>query len=77
MQHALNKHAAKEGKRVGRPKTDKQYRQNLIRVSSVEDWITELIEKVPDRSRAKALLVEELEVFLNKENEKYSNRKKR
>lgn len=61
-------------RKVGRPATNKQYRKNIVRVSAIEDWVEELIEKVPERSKARTILIEELELFVNKENEKYLNR---
>lgn len=61
-------------RKVGRPSTNKQYRKNTVRVAAIEDWLQDVIEKVPDRSKAKLILIEELEMFIHKENEKALSR---
>lgn len=62
-------------RKVGRPSTKKPYRQNLVRVAAIEDWMENVIEKVPNRSEAKKILVEEFKSFINQETEKTRKRK--
>lgn len=60
----------KNTRKVGRPPSDKAYRKNVLRVSKVEDWLESVIDRVPQNSKAKSILVEELELFINQETQK-------
>lgn len=61
-------------RKVGRPSSNKQYRKNVMRVAAFEDWIEDIIEKVPERSEAKKILVEELDKFRLQEKQKLKKR---
>lgn len=61
---------------IGRPKTDKPYRQNIVRVGVVEDILERVLEQVPARSVAKKLIENELSQFRLNETRKWAMRKK-
>lgn len=60
--------------KVGRPSSKRPYRKNVVRVAAIEDWIEDLIERVPQRSEAKKILIEELELFINQQQAKTKRR---
>lgn len=63
--------------KVGRPQTDKPYRQNIVRVGVVEDILERVLEQVPQRSEAKKLIQSELSQFRLNETRKWNSRKKK
>jgi len=52
----------------------KEYRKNFMRVSAVEDLLRDIIERVPTNSKAKTIIIEELEHLIHRENEKVINK---
>jgi hypothetical protein len=55
---------------VGRPKSDRPYRKNLIRVSTVEDMLNRIMEQLHPNSHLRKIIKEELTNLIIKENQK-------
>jgi len=51
----------KDNRKVGRPKSDKHYRQNVIRVSVMEDMLERMMQQLHPNSSLRKIVKDELE----------------
>ena len=56
-----------ENRSVGRPKSSRPYRQNLMRVSKVEDMLERMMDQLHSNSHLRKIIKDELEELREKE----------
>jgi len=63
--------------KVGRPKSDRPYRQNYVRVAAVEDMLERLASQLNQNSPLKKIIFEELHDLRLRESKKVINKQMR